>query len=143
MIEKIKQTKTSFADFMEKTTALLSGSMFTQEELRTFLYSDSEDDFYVLYDIYAAPLFGIVLKMVKCNAKAEHILASTFIKARKEALSFDDCPFSLFIWLMRIAVQLCLQEKKSNGIAQVKEDILTTLSFAPKHERLVNLGFSN
>lgn len=143
MIEKMKQTKTSFTGFMQTTSSLPAGLMFTPDELRAFLYSGSEDDFYILYDIYAATLFGVVLKIVKCKVKAEDILAHTFIKARKEAYSFNECPFSMFIWLMRIAVQLCLEDKKSNGKAIVKEDVLNTLCFAPKHKRLLNLEFSN
>lgn len=110
---------------MRNETIPVTTPMFTPEQLRIFLQSVSDKDFLVLYTLYAAPLFGVIFKITKCTTKAKYILENTFIEARKNAYSFDSCSFSMFIWLMRIAVQLCLQEKKPCGKQILKEDILT------------------
>lgn len=123
---------------MRNETIPVTIQMFTPGQQKMFLQSGSNEDFLVLYTIYAAPLFAIILRMVKCRIKAEYILENTFIKARKEADSFDNCSFSMFIWLMRIAVQLCLPEKKPSGKKILKEDILTACSSVIKNKIAVH-----
>jgi DNA-directed RNA polymerase specialized sigma24 family protein len=111
--------------FMTTKLALTASITYTNEELRTLLRQGSEEVLFVLYDMYATALYSNILKLVNCTAKAEDILMQTFLQAHKKPISFEDCPFSLFIWLMRISLQLCLKEKNANGAMIVREDILT------------------
>jgi DNA-directed RNA polymerase specialized sigma24 family protein len=104
---------------------LIPAATYTDEQLKTLLLQESEEVLFILYDMYAAPLYGTILKLVNCTTKAEDILMHTFLNAHRNPKSFEDCPFSLFIWLMRISLQLCLKEKKPNGGLIVREDILT------------------
>jgi DNA-directed RNA polymerase specialized sigma24 family protein len=112
------------AVFMTTKPALTATKTYTDQELKILLRQGSEEVLFVLYDMYAGPLYGNIIKLVNCTTKAEDILMHTFLKVHKTPTSFEECPFSLFIWLMRISLQLCLQEKKANGSMIVREDIL-------------------
>jgi DNA-directed RNA polymerase specialized sigma24 family protein len=109
---------------------LIATVTYTDQQLKALLLQGSEEVLFILYDMYAAPLYGTILKLVSCSAKAEDILMHTFLNANKQRKSVEDCPFNLFIWLMRISLQLCLKEKKPNGAMIAREDILT--SFFPQ-----------
>jgi DNA-directed RNA polymerase specialized sigma24 family protein len=102
---------------------------YTDKHLKKLLLQESEEVLYILYEMYAAALHGTILKLVTCTKKAEDILMHTFLNAHKQRKSVKDCPFGLFVWLMRISLQLCLKERKVNGAMIVREDILT--SFFP------------
>jgi DNA-directed RNA polymerase specialized sigma24 family protein len=108
---------------------LIPATAYTDEHLKALLLQGADEVLFVLYDRYAAPLYGTILKLVNCITKAEDILMHTFLHAHNHPKSFIDCPFSLFIWLMRISIQLCLKEKNADGDMIVREDILT--SFFP------------
>jgi DNA-directed RNA polymerase specialized sigma24 family protein len=114
---------------MTTKPAFTAAVTYTDQQLKTLLLQGSEEVLFILYDMYAAPLYGTILKLVSCTTKAEDILMHTFLEVHKTPQSFEECPFSLFIWLMRISLQLCLQEKKANGTMIIREDIL--MSFFP------------
>jgi DNA-directed RNA polymerase specialized sigma24 family protein len=109
---------------MTTKPVLTAAVIYTDQQLKTLLLQGTEEGLFILYDMYAAALYGTILKIVSCTAKAEDILMHTFLIAHKNAKSFEDCPFSLFIWLMRISLQLCLKEKKASGAMIAREDIL-------------------
>jgi DNA-directed RNA polymerase specialized sigma24 family protein len=112
------------AVFMTTKPALTATKTYTDQELKILLRQGSEEVLFVLYDMYAGPLYGTILKLVSCTEKAEDILMHTFLEVHKNLQSFENCPFSLFIWLMRISLQLCLKEKNANGAMIAREDIL-------------------
>jgi DNA-directed RNA polymerase specialized sigma24 family protein len=110
----------------------------TDNQLKILLLQDSEDFLFVLYDRFAAPLYSAILKLVGCTAKAEDILTHTFLKVHNNPRLLQDASFSLFVSLLRISLQLCLNEKKVNGNMIVREDILAVFFpqlWAAKQER--------
>jgi DNA-directed RNA polymerase specialized sigma24 family protein len=109
---------------MTTKPALTATKTYTDQELKILLRQGSEEVLFILYDMYAAPLYGTILKLVSYTEKAEDILMHTFLIVYKNSKSFEECPFSLFIWLMRISLQLCLKEKNVNGAMIAREDIL-------------------
>lgn len=56
----------------------------------------------LLYDNYADTLYGIVLKMVGDEAKAQDILQESFIKIWKRSKQYDSSKGRLFTWLLTI-----------------------------------------
>jgi DNA-directed RNA polymerase specialized sigma24 family protein len=111
---------------------------YTDKQLKILLLKDSEYFLFVLYDRFAAPLYSAILKLVGCTVKAEDILMHTFLKAHNNPRLLQDASFSLFVSLLRISLQLCLNEKKENGNMIVREDILAIFfpqRWAAKQER--------
>ena len=103
---------------------------YTDSQLKAMLIKESDEALYLLYDMYSAPLYGTILQLVNSTLKAEDILMNTFLVAQQNMQCIKDCPFSLFIWLLRIAVKLCLKERNVDGSLISRENILA--AFFPK-----------
>lgn len=56
-----------------------------------------------LYDAYSGALFGVVLRIVQSRELAEQVLQDTFLKAWRNAASYDNSKGRLFTWLLNIA----------------------------------------
>ncbi len=97
---------------------------YTDCQLKALLIKESDEALFILYDKYSAPLFGTILQLVNSALKAEDILMNTFLVAQQNPQSIKDCPFNLFIWLLRIAVKLCLKERNVDGSLISRENIL-------------------
>ena len=56
-----------------------------------------------LYDAYSGALFGVILRIVQSRELAEQVLQDTFVKAWRNAASYDASKGRLFTWLLNIA----------------------------------------
>lgn len=59
--------------------------------------------FGLLYDKYAPPMLGIILKMTGDKLRAEELLGECFVNIWNEISFYDDNRESLFIWLLNKA----------------------------------------
>ncbi|MBK8581606.1 MAG: sigma-70 family RNA polymerase sigma factor [Flavobacteriales bacterium] len=66
-----------------------------------------------LYDRYSAALFGVVLKVVRDNARAEEVLQDTFVKIWRASASYDPSKGRLFTWMLNIARNTALDVVRS------------------------------
>lgn len=64
--------------------------------------------FSLLYDRYAAPLFGLICRIVKDDAMTHTLLKTTFLFVSQHITEFDLARQRLFSWLMGIARQQAL-----------------------------------
>ena len=62
-----------------------------------------QDAFAQLYDRYSAALFGVILKVVKEEARAEEVLQDAFVKIWKNIHSYDAAKGRPFTWMLNIA----------------------------------------
>ena len=62
-----------------------------------------QDAFGQVYDRYSAALFGVILKVVKEEARAEEILQDAFVKIWKNIRSYDPSKGRPFTWMLNIA----------------------------------------
>lgn len=62
-----------------------------------------QDAFAQLYDRYSAALFGVILKVVKEEARAEEVLQDAFVKIWKNIHSYDSAKGRPFTWMLNIA----------------------------------------
>jgi RNA polymerase sigma-70 factor, ECF subfamily len=76
-------------------------------ELVIGLQNKSEEAFSVLYDDYAAALFGIVFKIVRNKAIAEELLQDVFVKIWKHIDAYDATKGTLFTWMLNITRNTC------------------------------------
>lgn len=56
-----------------------------------------------LYDAYNGALYGVVLRIVQSPELAQQVLQDTFVKAWRNAASYDAAKGRLFTWLLNIA----------------------------------------
>ncbi len=62
-----------------------------------------QEAFAQLYDNYSAALYGIILKVVKQEARAEEVLQDAFLKIWKNIGSYDAAKGRPFTWMLNIA----------------------------------------
>src|SRR4051794_9967811 len=72
-------------------------------DITTILRQRDRASFDWLYNQYAAPLFGIILRMVEEHAIAQNLLKDTFVEAWRTLDQFDVAKGSVFTWMLRIA----------------------------------------
>lgn len=59
--------------------------------------------FATLYDRYSAALYGVILKVVKEEARAEEVLQDAFVKIWRNIASYDPAKGRPFTWMLNIA----------------------------------------
>jgi len=79
------------------------------KELIKLLKANNPQAISDLYDKYAGALYGIILRMVKSQPKAEEILEQTFLKALKD-LDLYRHGTSFFTWMCSIARSLASKD---------------------------------
>jgi RNA polymerase sigma factor (sigma-70 family) len=62
-----------------------------------------QEAFAQLYDRYSAALYGVILKVVKEEARAEEVLQDAFLKIWKNIGSYDPAKGRPFTWMLNIA----------------------------------------
>ena len=62
-----------------------------------------KDAFALLYDQYSAALFGVVLKVVHEQVRAEEVLQDAFVKIWRSAAAYDPSKGRVFTWMLNIA----------------------------------------
>lgn len=75
------------------------------------ILNNNQDCFADIYDIYAARLFGMIMKWIKEKEKAEMLLHDTFVKAWNSKKLFDAETENFYCWLCRLA-RICYNENR-------------------------------
>ena len=83
---------------------------FSETGLVAGMLNEDQDFFSDIYDTYAASIYGLILKWVKEEQKAEIILHNTFVKAWHARKLFNAENENLFFWLCGMA-RICYHEK--------------------------------
>ena len=81
----------------------------SEATLLTGMLNNDQDCFSNLYDKYAAKLFGMIMKWVKEEQKAEMLLHNTFVKAWNSKKIFNAENENFYCWLCRLA-RICYNE---------------------------------
>jgi RNA polymerase sigma factor (sigma-70 family) len=87
--------------------AMVQANNATTNELVARLQAKNTEAFAVLYDDYAAALFGIACSIVQDKAAAEDLLQDIFVKIWKHIDSYDPEKGRLFTWLLNITRNTC------------------------------------
>lgn len=74
----------------------------SEESLVALVASGSQEGFRILYDNYAAALFGVVERMVADEAIAEDVLQDAFVKIWKNFAAYSPEKGRLFTWMLNI-----------------------------------------
>ena len=77
--------------------------MYSQQIILELLKKDPERALPILYDKYSGALFGVIVRIVKCENDAQDILQEVFLKIWNKHQSFSLDKGRLFTWMMQIA----------------------------------------
>ncbi|AKD04067.1 sigma-70 family RNA polymerase sigma factor [Pontibacter korlensis] len=67
----------------------------------------------LLYDMYSATLYGVILQIVKTEEVAEDVLQETFIKIWKSFDKYDEKKGRLFTWMLNVGRNLAIDKLRS------------------------------
>jgi len=84
-----------------------------EEQIIDLLRARDQKAAAMLYDHYAASLYGIILKIVRQEDLAQDVLQEAFIKAWKNGSSYNQAKGSLFTWLLNIARNTAIDKTRS------------------------------
>ncbi len=96
----------------------------------------------VLYDMYSATLYGVVLQIVKVEAIAEDVLQEAFVKIWNSFGSYDASKGRLFTWMINICRNQAIDviRSKQHRVNNMTEDIAGSVrsglysdEFKPEH----------
>ncbi|MBC5773696.1 sigma-70 family RNA polymerase sigma factor [Pontibacter sp. KCTC 32443] len=81
----------------------------------------------VLYDMYSATLYGVVLQIVKIEETAEDVLQEAFVKIWNSFESYDTSKGRLFTWMINICRNQAIDtiRSKQHRVNNKTEDIET------------------
>ncbi len=77
----------------------------------------------LVYDMTAAKLFGICLRILNNRSEAEDVLQEVYIAVWQKAASFDETRASPITWLVAIARNRAIDRQRSGGASRLSEPI--------------------
>ncbi|WP_439879728.1 RNA polymerase sigma factor [Pontibacter sp. MBLB2868] len=86
----------------------------SEKDLVDRLQSGDQAAVYIVYDKYSSVLYGVILRIVKCEKRAEDVLQDCFEKFWKSVGSYDLSKTSLYTWLLSIARNAALDALRYN-----------------------------
>ena len=96
--------------------------MILDTDIATMLQSGEESAFALLYDNYAALLFGTVLRIVGDRREAENLLQDCFVKIWQNINRYDPKKGRFATWLINIARNTAIDFTRSKYFSQKKKN---------------------
>ncbi|WP_239021037.1 RNA polymerase sigma factor [Pontibacter arcticus] len=88
-------------------------SSISEEELVARLRAQDSTVVSILYDMYSATLFGVVLQIVKVEEVAEDVLQEAFVKIWNSFHGYDASKGRLFTWMINICRNQAIDKIRS------------------------------
>lgn len=88
----------------------------SDQQLVIRIAEGDKPSFGVLYDRYAACVFGLLSRMLGSNADAEELLQETFWQAWQQIRRFDETRGSVRVWLLTIARSKAVDRLRSRRV---------------------------
>lgn len=90
-------------------------STFCEKELVILLKGNDKAAFEYLYDHYVVGLYGIVLRIVKDDNKADDVMQDSFIKIWKNMDFYDANKGTLFTWLLNVTRHTAIDRLRADA----------------------------
>ncbi|MFK7905523.1 MAG: RNA polymerase sigma factor [Chitinophagales bacterium] len=104
----------------------------SEEQLVTLLKAHNKVAMGMLYDNYAAALYGIIMRITQSKHHSENILQDSFVKIWKNIQSYDASKGRLFTWMLNIARNTAIDFTRSKGFRKTsKTDSIDTQVYTP------------
>ncbi|AKD57036.1 RNA polymerase sigma factor [Spirosoma radiotolerans] len=91
----------------------------TEVRLVSALLDPTSTSFALLYDAYSPALYGVLLRLVHDQARAEDLLQDAFIKIWSNREHFDPKQGRLFTWLLTITRHVALDELRAQKVRTI------------------------
>lgn len=88
----------------------------TELRLTNALLDSTSTSFTLLYEAYSPALYGVLLRLVHDQARAEDLLQDAFIKIWSNRHNFDPKQGRLFTWLLTITRHVALDELRARKV---------------------------
>jgi len=89
-----------------------------EEDIIIQLQEQEKSAISLLYDRYAATLYGIVLRIVRSESLAEDVVQDTFVKAWRYHANYKVSKGTIFTWLLNIARNTAIDKTRSTAFRQ-------------------------
>ncbi len=86
-----------------------------EDVLVDLLKRREERGFRLLYKQYAANLYGVALRIVRCPAIAQDVVQEAFVKVWRNIEAYDPAKGRLFTWLLNLVRHTALDHWRSMG----------------------------
>jgi RNA polymerase sigma-70 factor, ECF subfamily len=107
-----------------------------QDQLILRLQQQDKNAIAEMYDAYSGALYGVVLRIVQTPELAQQVLQDTFLKAWRNAASYDASKGRLFTWLLNIARNTAIDVTRSAHFQHSrKTEGLDALAYKPDGQR--------
>lgn len=74
-----------------------------------------------VYDLYANPLFGIIMRIIKNQGLAEEILQQTMMKVWNKIDTYDSERSNFFTWIATIARNTAIDKKRLKSFENIQK----------------------
>ncbi|WP_242919805.1 RNA polymerase sigma factor [Pontibacter liquoris] len=114
----------------------------SEEDLVSRLRNRDTSAMSVLYDMYSATLYGVVLQIVRIEETAEDVLQEAFLKIWNSFEHYDASKGRLFTWMINICRNQAIDSirSKQHRVSNLTQDIttnvhasLSAVAFKPEH----------
>ncbi len=101
---------------------------YTPQQLANLLASGNPADILVLYDMYSAPLYNILLTMLHNADDAQQILCHAFAAIRTDRHTYNPAVSAPFTWMLRkaVATAMAYSSDKVTATARLKKAFIGT-----------------
>jgi RNA polymerase sigma factor (sigma-70 family) len=76
----------------------------------------------ILYDNYAAALYGVIYRVIRQEEIAEDVLQESFLKIWNNFARYDATKGRLFTWMMNIARNMAIDKVRSKEFSQKQKN---------------------
>lgn len=106
----------------------------SEQQLIVLLKEHNKVAMGMLYDNYAAALYGIIMRITQSKHHSENILQDSFIKIWKNIHRYDASKGRLFTWMLNIARNTAIDFTRSKGFRKTsKTDSIDTQVYTPEN----------
>ncbi len=88
---------------------------FAESQIVEMLHQNDKRVIAIIYDQYAASLYGVVVRIVQSEEIAQDVMQDAFVKIWKKGTTYDSSKGTLFTWLLNITRNTAIDKLRSAG----------------------------
>jgi len=88
---------------------------FAESQIVEMLHQNDKRVIAIIYDQYAAALYGVVFRIVQSEEVAQDVMQDAFVKIWKKGMTYDSTKGTLFTWLLNITRNTAIDKLRSAG----------------------------
>jgi RNA polymerase sigma-70 factor, ECF subfamily len=98
-------------------------TIVADEKIIALLRQRDSDGISMVYDKYAAALYGVIVRIVHSRELAEEVSQDVFMKIWRNFESYDGSKGRLFTWMVNIARNAAIDATRAKGFGRQNQEI--------------------